>query len=843
MRKILNLDSPKLRAVFIRLKDIALRLAFHPSLKTRIIFWSVVTSAILIALYSSFLFVVVSVKMSGKTWELPSKVYSSSFPIYPNMHVDQIQLTVRLKRLGYRQVKSGKAKFPGDFRVRSDRIEIYLKDFEYPDRKFEGIPVRLNLQWGEISSISRFSIEDGRDVELLAFVELEPELIAKFFGRIMEEREVVKLEKVPPHLINAIITIEDTRFYGHLGLDPRAILRALVVDIKSRSLVQGGSTITQQLVKNLFLSRKRTLWRKFNEALTALIIELRYSKSRILEAYLNEIYLGQSGPVSISGVAAGARFYFSKDVSALNLAESALLAGLIRAPYKYSPYIDKPAALVRRNLVLEKMLQTNRITKEEYEEALAKKVEVSKTSVVARAAPYYMDYLRTELKDNFSWEALTSEGLRVFTTLDAQMQYNAESVLSKELSNLERWRGNLRRHQPENALQGCLLALQPQTGQIKAMVGGRDYAKSQLNRIVQMKRQPGSAFKPIIFAAGFETASNSKDSKDSKGIAFNFNATTIFKDEPTEFDIGGKKWTPKNYHDAYYGEVTARLALEKSLNIPNIKIAQSTGLEKVISTAASLGIGSKMEPVLSVALGTIELTPLELATAYATFANGGVRSRPFSVIAVMNRKGKTITRKHLQIQPSISPQTAFLITNLLKGVLDRGTAFSARANGFYRAAAGKTGTTNDERDAWFVGYTPELLALVWVGFDDNTPIKLTAAQAAVPVWTRFMKDATSWQLDTDFEPPDGVVFRQVDRYSGYLATSGCPEVINEAFLKGSEPKEYCPQHEPLPEPEPELPFAERILRFLKLKDVDQESEPESEPEPDVKPDETDGTDE
>jgi len=725
---------------------------------------------------------IVTEKFEGQKWQFPSKIYSDTHLLYVGMNLRTEELSEKLRRLGYHEVRNApQARGEYRFLKREGLLEIYLQDFAYPLEKFKGFPVRITSPGNTIVKMA------NRDTgEELFSLELEPELITGLYNRIWEERRLVKLSDVPPLLIKAILSIEDERFYSHRGIDPVAILRASWVNLRSGGIVQGGSTLTQQLMKNFFLADERTMQRKFKEALMALIAERKYSKDEILENYLNEIYLGQKGAQGIFGVWEASQFYFSKEPQELALGETALLAGLIRAPGRYSPYRSVEAATRRRNVVLAKMLEEKFITRSQYEAGLREVVQRRELIKVANDAPFYIDFLRRDLAENYSNEVLTEEGLRIFTSLDLHLQRMAERALADGLKRLEETYPYLRRRGEADHLEGAIIVVKPQTGEIKAMVGGRDYQKSQFNRVFQARRQPGSTFKPFTYLAAVMYGSEEGGKK--------FTPATLVEDSPFTWSYEGQEWSPRNYKEEYFGTVTFRTALEKSLNSATVRIAREVGINKIRDLAYRLGIESSLPALPSLVLGGVEVTPLELATAFSTLANNGVRTHPLTVKQVMDQEARVLEKRDIQVRRVISPQMAFMINYLLKGVLDRGTGYGARLQGFDRPAAGKTGTTNDLKDAWFAGYTPDLLAVVWVGFDNQTKLDLSGAQAALPIWTDFMKKATAGTPITDFVPPPGIKMVNIDPLSGYLATPNCPKVILEAFPEGEEPTGYCPLH-------------------------------------------------
>ncbi|MBM2802524.1 MAG: family penicillin-binding protein [Deltaproteobacteria bacterium] len=680
-------------------------------------------------------------KFDGRKWVFPSKIYSDSYFLYVGATVRSQDLAEKLHRLGYFETQvAPKAK--GEYRIaaKAGVIEIFLHDFDTPTEKFKGMPVRISLQGNAIATIE--NLAEGK---ALFSLELEPELITGLYERIWQERRVVKLAEVPELVVKTILAVEDERFYHHFGIDPIGILRAMWVNLRSLSFQQGGSTLTQQLMKNFFLSDERKFSRKILEAMMALIAERKYSKQTILENYLNEIYLGQRGSQGIFGVWEAAQFYFSKPLTDLTVGEMALLAGLIRAPNRLSPYKSADAATKRRNVVLAKLLDDKIITGKQYDAALIEKLPQRLLVKVTNEGPFYVDYLRRELDENYSTAVLNKEGLRIFSSLDLQLQRMAERALVEGLKKLEASHTALKRKGEEDGgLEGAIVVMRPQTGEIKAMVGGRNYGKSQFNRVFQAKRQPGSVFKPFVYLAALMHGGES-------GIKYS--PDTVINDSQFTWTYDRQEWQPHNYNNEYYGAVTLRRALESSLNSATARLAQDVGIRRVRDVAHRLGIQSSLPAVPALSLGAVEVTPLEVAVAFSTLANGGARTRPLAVKQVVDQSAKILERRDVKPEQVISPQLAYAMNMLLKGVLDRGTGSMARRWGFTRPAAGKTGTTNDYKDAWFVGYTPDLLAVVWVGFDGPRKIGLSGAEAALPIWTEFMKNATASMPVTDFVGP------------------------------------------------------------------------------------------
>jgi penicillin-binding protein 1B len=732
-------------------------------------------TAIILALGAGYLasvYVTVTSRFEGPRWKLPSTVYAEPVTMYPGMDLTAGRLRDRLLRLGYGPVSTSPTR-PGEFLWTDTRLEIYLQDFSYPDHRVQGFLVAADVADSRVTTLSR-----AADGSSLTSVDLEPEVIAGLFDDSWEGRRLVRVDEVPRALVDAILVAEDGRFYQHWGIDPRAIARALWTDLKEGEWVQGGSTLTQQLVKNFYLTQERTLYRKVVEAIMALMLEARYTKAEILEAYLNEIYLGQRGDMGVYGVGEASIHYFGKDVERLTIAESALLAGMIRSPRANNPQAAPAKAQATRDHVLRRMEAQQVISAEEAAVAIKEPTPSRPKARAAVRAPYFADLVRDELERLYSRDVLTSEGLRIFTSLDVEAQRATEDALRAGLGELDRRVGKA-----TEPLQGGAIVMQPQTGYVRAMVGGRDYGASQFNRMTQARRQPGSLFKPIAYLTALR--------KDEQTGAPRYTPVSVIKDERLTITTPSGPWTPQNYDRQYHGPVTLRTALEYSFNAAAVQVGQDIGAERVAETARLLGITTPLQPVPSLVLGTSEVNPLELAGAYAVFANFGTRTEPLVIKAVVDRDGQVLSRKDIAVEQVIAPEEAYLMTALLQGVIDRGTGRAVRALGFTRPAAGKTGTTSDFRDAWFVGYTPETLALVWVGFDHNQPLKLTGSEAALPIWTRIMQRVTATEPERAFVPPPGIVVRQIDPASGLLSARQCPDGIAEAFLAGTEPKTTC----------------------------------------------------
>jgi penicillin-binding protein 1A len=615
-------------------------------------------------------------------------------------------------------------------------------------------------------------------------------------GRVLHEfyrenRSPVPLKGIPRNLVNATLSTEDRSFFTHWGVDLWGVARAAATDLLHRRRAQGGSTITQQLARNLFLTHERTFTRKLKEVALAIELERNYSKEQILEMYFNQIYFGEGA----YGVEAAAKTFFGKPLSELSLAECALVAGVPANPSLYSPRRQPKAALSRRSKVLRNMLVTKAISQVEFDNAMHAPLGVTPVRYDNDRAAYFVEMVRLHLDEKYGSNAVYEGGLRVYTTLDMELQQLAERSLEKQLTALEselklkQTRASFTAAATTNAvgertpyLQGALVALDPRNGYVRALVGGRDWNHSNFNRATQARRQPGSAFKPFVFTAAMDNG---------------FKPTDIVVDEPVSFPGGdGKPYEPGNYDHTFRGPVTLRYALQQSINIPAIKLLRKVGVSLVASYARRMGIKSPIGQNLSLALGSSEVTLIELTSAYAVLANRGVRNEPLFMLKVEDRSGNILERNAPRPFEVLSEGTAATMTSMLQSVMDHGTGYPARARGFMLPAAGKTGTMDEYMDAWFEGYVPSLVCGVWVGFDEKRAIGpgMTGARAALPIWTDFMIGATRGTPPESFPVPSGTISRLVCAESGMLATDICPNTTSEIFAEGSEPSEYCTTH-------------------------------------------------
>ena len=672
----------------------------------------------------------VSHRMEGRMHDQPARITG----VVPKLAVGATARADRWRALlvdeGYREVARSATPEPGEFSLGPRRWVIHPRGSE---------AVRVLLAGNQVESLRR--VPGGQVVPAL---ELPQGAVALLTSSSRERRSVVPLSDMPLALQRAVVAIEDHRFYHHLGVDPLGILRAVVTNIGAGGVAEGGSTITQQLAKNMFLSADRTYWRKFNELILAEILEARYGKDELLEAYLNEIYLGQRGGYAIMGMAEAARVWFGKDVSALTVSQSATLAGAIRSPNRTTVWGHPQAARDRRDVVLRRMQDLHALPAEDLDAAFVEPLVAASGDELHRHAPWFIDAVVGQLSDRFAPEALHRDGLELVTTLDPGLQSRAERAVRDGLAELKRGHRELA---SGGGPQAVLLAMEPATGAVRALVGGADYGTSQFNRALDARRQPGSAIKPIVVAAALEARWG------------RLRPSTLLDDTPLTVPGAGARgqdWTPRDYDGRYLGPITLRRALEQSRNVPFVRLAMDIGLERVIRTAHTMGIASPMQAVPSLAIGSQDLGPLELATAYATLANGGLRPRPRLLEGVRDHDGDWLVREMPAAEPVLDPRVAAVVTNMLEGVADRGTARALRRGGFDLPVAVKTGTSNGGRDAWTVGYTPELVVVVWVGFDQDRRLGLSSTQAALPLWSGFIESARPWLSGAAFTQPAGL---------------------------------------------------------------------------------------
>ena len=711
-----------------------------------------------------------------------AKIFALPRVVRDGQQIEAKSIAADLRRSGYSD-REGESNL-GTYHLIKGGIEITpgLESYHAPE------PARITIEDGQVSHIT------SRSNELSAY-ELEPQLVTALFdAEQRSKRELVKYDDIPQVMVQSVLAIEDRRFFEHSGVNYFRTLEALWEDVLRQRKAQGGSTITQQLARGFFLTPEKSIKRKLTEMLIAEELEHKFSKQQIFEFYANWVDLGQRGSFAISGFGEACKAYFNKDLKDITLPEAALLAGLIQRPSYLSPYRHPERAMERRNLVLESMVETHAITREQADKAKAVPLKLAPPNVEASDAPYFVDMVREQLIGKFSDNELNDSSYRIYTTLDPDLQKAAAQSVEmgiklvddqvKKLRTKKVKVGKKIETKVENGPQAqvAVVVLDPHTGAVLALVGGRDYGWSQLNHAVA-KRPTGSIFKPFVYAAAMNTALDGSPNVITP-------ASTVV-DEASTFAYGDQIYEPRNYKEEYHGEVTLRYALAMSLNNATVKVAEEVGYDKVADVAKSAGITSvKATPAM--ALGSYDASPLDMAGAYTSFSNGGIRLSPILLRSVRTSKGDVIANYNTDQRQVLDPRIAYVMTNMMEGVINNGLGYTAvRLRGFTPPAAGKTGSSHD---GWFAGYTSNLLCIVWVGYDDYSDLRLSGAQTAAPIWAEFMKKAAALPQYSDmkeFSQPSGVVDVQLDKATNRLATPSCTDDYTSAFIAGTEPRDTC----------------------------------------------------
>jgi penicillin-binding protein 1B len=716
--------------------------------------------------------------LKGEVYTRSAGIYAAPKQIHVGQNIYEEDLLAYLKRAGYVERGQQGDSSRGRYVLKGESVEIDPGPDSVIDngRSFASLSVQFTRGGKSISAIS-----DKDNKGHLDKAQLEPELISAVTGRERAKRKVIGYNDLPPDLVHAITVTEDRSFFEHHGVNIRGIIRALLrrydSDPNSPIARQGGSSITQQLVKNLLLSPERTLQRKLAEAYMSVILETRLSKEEIFALYCNQVYLGQQSGFSINGFGEASDAYFNKDVTNLSLPESAFLAGLIRSPNRYNPYHDLDTARARRNQVLESMTETGVITPEQAKQAedAELKMAIVKGRIDASDAPYFADYAQNQLGDLITGPG--ADHLRIYTSVDMDLQRAAYAAVTKQLTALDKIEA---KRAPEGTVQAALVAMNAHTGEIVAMVGGRDYSKSQLNR-AEALRQPGSAFKPFVYATALNTAYDP--------VPRLITPATVYQDAPKTFTYDNQEYSPGNMGDKYSMQpVTLRDAMVHSLNVVTVDVAMDVTIGRVMNLAAKAGLPRVAHAYPAMALGTSEATPLQIASAYTAFAANGTRTTPLAIDRITTGSGTTIAQPTAQKNEVVTPEIAYVMTSFMKDVVNRGTAAPIRARGFKFNVAGKTGTS---RDGWFVGYTPDLVCVVWVGFDDGSQLGLTGAASALPIWADFMSAAltTHSEWTGDWQMPEGVQQADIDPATGQIAKADATSKRPEFFIGGTLPGE------------------------------------------------------
>lgn len=715
------------------------RKAKKPSLLAKLKWLILIGIFISLGIYVVMLDQRIRSEFEGNKWQLPARVYAQATEIYLGQTINIQQIAQELKSLGYQE--SNYLNHPGRYKqISANTIKITTRDFRFADGLEPQRSLKIDVKANTIIGITEVSTK-----EELAIVRFEPLLIGKIYPEHNEDRVLVDIDSVPTSLVEGLIAVEDRNFFNHIGIDPKGIVRAIISNIRNAGLKQGGSTLTQQLVKNFFLTHERTLSRKLNEFIMALILEYHYSKNEILNAYLNEIYLGQNGARAIHGFGTAAEFYFAKPISELNDAQIAMLIAIVKGASYYNPRKHSERVIERRNLVLDMMYQQGIITEQALKTEKKRWLGVTKQQPDWSGSEYsaFLDLLKKQLFEFYSESQLRTEGLRIFTTLVPAYQKNAQMVISDQLSKLESQYGI-----EKNSLQSGLMLTTTDTAEVLAVVGGRNNKNIGFNRAINAKRPIGSLIKPAVYLTALSNSTN-------------YNVLSELDDVPVSIkQKNGDVWEPKNYDGKTHGIVPMYEALAKSYNLATINLGMALGLDKIIKTIKNLGIKQKISAYPSVLLGSVDLSVQQVTQMYQTIASDGFRVPLNSIRAVMDKDGNILKRKHLKVTRSLDNKAVFLTQSLLMNVFENGTASSLKYR-FKHAMplAGKTGTTNGLRDSWFAGFGSNLLSVVWIGRDDNKPADLTGSRGAMQVWSGLMETLPLERLN--LQMPDGVILRQV----------------------------------------------------------------------------------
>jgi penicillin-binding protein 1B len=756
---------------------------------------SFVTFAAIFVVVFSYFYVkydrIISHRFEGPVFANAAKIYATPPTVTIGEKAELKDIAAALRHAGYSD-KSGESKM-GSYHLTGNTIEVQPGPGSYHSPE----PAVIRVSSGKVESIT------GNGNQLDAY-ELEPEMITSLFeGDQRSKRQVVHYDDIPKVLVDAVLAIEDRRFFEHSGVNFVRMFGAVAGDISRRlglshqRYEEGGSTITMQVSRGFFLTPERTVKRKLTEMLISEELEQKFTKQQIFEFYANLVPLGQRGSFAISGFSEASRTYFNKDLKDISLPEAALLAGIIQGPSYLSPYRHPERATERRNVVLDSMVETRAITREQADKAKAAPLKLAPPNVEASDAPYFVDLVRDMVISKLPEREMNEQAYRIYTTLDPNLQRAAaqaveagiklvdDQVTKRRTKRVKIGKGKYETHVDSGPdAQVALIALDPHTGEVLALVGGRNYGFSQLNHAVS-KRPTGSIFKPFVYAAAMNTALD--------GSTPVLTPASVLPDQPTTFAYGDQIYEPRNYKEEYHGDVTARYALAMSLNNATVKLAEEVGYDKVADLAKDAGITSvKATPAM--ALGAYDATPLDMAAAYTIFSNNGVRVSPTMVKSVRTATGDPVMNFSAETHQVLDPRVAYVMTDMMEGVINNGMGFSAvRGRGFQQPAAGKTGTSHD---GWFAGYTSNLLCVVWVGFDDYSELHFSGAQTAAPIWTEFMKKAAAlprYSNMTSFSQPSGVVDVQLDKVTNLLATPSCPQTYTAAFIVGTEPTSTCDQ--------------------------------------------------
>ncbi|TLX56373.1 penicillin-binding protein 1B [Stutzerimonas nosocomialis] len=711
---------------------------------------------VLLAGFAIYLDAVVQEKFSGKRWTIPAKVYARPLELFVGQKLAKNDFLAELDALGYRRENA--AASPGAASVSGNNVELHSRGFQFYEGAEPAQRIRVRFSGDYVAGLTR---ADGGD---LAVARLEPLLIGGLYPAHNEDRILIKLDQVPPYLVETLVAVEDREFFDHFGVSPKSIARAVWVNATAGSVRQGGSTLTQQLVKNFYLTNERSLTRKINEAMMAVLLELHYDKQEILEAYLNEVFLGQDGRRAVHGFGLASQYFFSQPLAELKLHQVALLVGMVKGPTYYNPRRNPERALARRNLILDVLAEQGVVTAEQAAEAKKRPLGVTRRGSLADSSyPAFLDLVKRQLREDYRDEDLTEEGLRVFTSFDPILQLKAEGAMSETLKRLK-----------ADEMEGAMMVTNPETGEIQAMLGSRQPGFAGFNRALDAVRPIGSLIKPAIYLTALERPSQ-------------YSLTSLIEDEPFSVKgADGQVWRPQNYDRKAHGTVYLYQALANSYNLSSARLGLDLGVPNVLKTLGRLGVERSWPAYPSMLLGAGALSPIEVADMYQTIANGGFNTPLRGIRSVLTADGEPLRRYPFQIQQRFDPGAIYLTQYAMQRTMREGTGRSVYNQlPSSLTLAGKTGTTNDSRDSWFAGFSQDLLAVVWLGRDDNGKTPFTGATGALQVWADFMRRADPMPLN--MPEPDNVNFAWVDAQTGQGTDADCPNAVQMPYIRGSEP--------------------------------------------------------
>jgi penicillin-binding protein 1B len=780
--------------VAIKLKIPSSSAASHPLIR------AAVAIGILFALFCFGVFAyfyvkydrIITKKMSGQIFSTSAKIYARPVTVHPGDPFTPAQIAAVLRRAGYLDAGNGTDAPMGTYRMIQGGIEVLPGAESY--HSTDGARI-LDGADGRVSQIFGAGPNAANSLESY---ELEPELVTALFqGQDRTKREILTYNAIPKVMVDSVLAIEDRRFFEHGGINWLSLMGSFLADLRAEGRRRGGSTITMQISRGFFLTPEKKITRKLTEMLIAIELEQKFDKQQIFELYANQVYLGQRGSFSINGFGEAARSYFGKNIKEITLPEAAMIAGIIQSPNMLNPYKRPEKVMERRNVVLDSMVETGAITREQCDAAKSVSLKLSTPNVEASDAPFFVDLVKDTLASEHSETDLNESAYRIYTSLDPDLQHAAAEAVAEgiklvddQVAKQRTRRVKAGKNVEQTTVSGpipqvALVALDPHTGEVLALVGGRNYGFSQLNHAIA-KRPTGSIFKPFVYAAAINSALT------AQGTDPVYTQASLIDDSPTTFQFDGKEYDPRNYKDEYHGQVTARFALQMSLNNATVKMAQMVGFDKVAELARNAGIAS-VKATPAAALGAYDASPIEMAGAYTVLANSGTRIDPLLIHSIREANGDVVEDFHSNRRPVLDPRVAYVVTNMMQNVIDHGTGFTVRTRGFTAPAAGKTGTSHD---AWFAGYTSNLLCIVWVGYDDYSDLKLAGGATAGPIWAEFMKRAVrlpQYSNSGQFTAPSGVVTVSLDKATNLLSTDNCPEAYTSVFVEGSEPKDTCDQ--------------------------------------------------